>query len=93
MKLNYTWTFRMGGGQPKGWRERLAHVVRKFASLIDGRYPVPLVMESTPKISAGKKDDCLIAGAKLASKLFEDEVKTEAIEQAIKKLMPELFDT
>lgn len=91
LKANYTWTFRVGG-QPEGWRERLANVVRNFASLIDGRSSIPLVMESTPKISAGKKADCFIAGAKLARALFEDEIKSEAIEQASKELMPELFD-
>lgn len=67
-------------------------MLRKLASIIDGRKTLTVDMWSTPVIASKDRADALVAGFKHAGRLFEESVVHEALEVQMREKLPGMYE-
>ena len=94
IKLKEDWSYKVRfNGTSRNAKEWLSDALRYLASRIDGRLSVAISMNSIPEICHRKNLDRLRKGFNHTERLFEGEVKSEAIEKGMRRVAPELYET
>lgn len=70
---------------PGCWRARLAQRLRRWADALDGRLTLAVAMECDPPVDVAVKAELLIKGLQHADRLFQDVVRAELIERALRQ--------
>lgn len=89
-KIEYWNKLSIKSSAEKGIRSRLAWLFRKVAVLIDGRQTVTICMTASHHIDRNERIDILVAGFSHAKRLYEERVKQEAIEEAMREVCADL---
>ncbi|MFL1404208.1 hypothetical protein ACJO2E_02540 [Marinobacter sp. M1N3S26] len=92
----YWWKFhaldRAGAADiDKRLRARIAWAVRWIADRIDGTTSMTLDINSTPSLSEHEKIMVMNRGLIHARTLFEERVRQESIEEAMREHLPDLY--
>lgn len=77
---------------PENKRQRLAHLLRNLASMIDGRTSLAVEISSTPELSLEQKNECIRFGSEAIGKSVALLARSEALEEEMKKVAPLLFE-
>lgn len=90
----YRWKFRVltRAHHGKGWRQRLAWLLRRAAQRVDGLGEFVLAIDSTPRLSAEQLAVCIERGFKAMEQAVELEVRAEAHEVAMRRAAPHLYE-
>lgn len=94
LKQPYDWSFQVyTRKQPgKGWRQRLAFALRRLAQRIDGLAEFVLVIDTSPRLATDQLAMCIERGFKAMEEAVVQEVRSEAIELAMRRYAPHLYE-
>ena len=89
--VEYRTHFRVNS--PRGWRQRVAHVLMRLAARVDpDRWHVAVELEAWPPLARGQQRECVKAGLEAMRTGFVSEVEAEAGEVALREARPDLVD-
>lgn len=94
LKQPYDWSFKVYTRKHpgNGWRQYLAFALRRLAQRIDGRAEFVLAIDSTPRLAVDQLALCIDRGFKAMEEAVVQEVRSEAIELAMRRYAPHLYE-
>lgn len=91
IKITYWWRFHVRSRRGPGALSAIAWLLRRAATVIDGKQSISIDAQSTPCISQDEQSEIINRGMRLSGQMFVEEVRREAIEQAMRENLPELY--